>query len=390
MTKEQKIQIIKKNPIFENLSLFELEKIAEASEEKKFNKNDIIFKENEIADAFYIIANGIVEILKSGGTSNQEVLAEKYDGAVFGEMSVIDDLPRSATGRAKTDLLLLKLNKDEFQELLKAFSHISIEIARSICSTVRQTNDSYISDLENRNKQLEIAYEKLKKTQDQLLSAERLSVVGKFSSLIIHDIKNPMSNIRAYSELIKMSNDTKNEKIEKATKVIIDEVDRLTKMTSELLEFARGEIDLNKIPVNLSSLIETLIDTVRPNLKSKNIKIVFTKKCDIVVMVDVEKIKRVFLNIVSNSADAILNGGIIVIKLSEENKWAKWTFIDNGIGIEPESIQKIFEPFYTNKKKGTGLGMPIVKSIVESHNGMIKVLSKKDNGTKFDIFLPKV
>jgi signal transduction histidine kinase len=390
MNKDEKIQIIKKNPIFENLSDNELDKIAEVSTESSYKQGDIIFRENEIADAFYIIVEGIVEILKYGEENRQEILAEKKRNDVFGEMAVIDDLPRSATIRAKTDLNLLKLKKDEFVELLKTFSHISIEIARSICATVRKTNSSYITDLEKRNKQLEAAFTELKKTQEELISSERLSAIGKFSSLIIHDIKNPMSNIRAYTELIKMNNSLDNEKIGKSANIIINEVDRLIGMTSELLEFARGEINLVKIPVNLSSFILTMIDTLKEELNTKGINILFIKNADAVSMIDIDKMKRVFFNLVSNSKDALINGGFIKINLCLEEKWVKITILDNGTGMDNSTLKKIFEPFYTNKKKGTGLGMAIVKSIIESHNGFIKVQSRLTVGTKFEIFLPAV
>ncbi|MBP7552925.1 MAG: HAMP domain-containing histidine kinase, partial [Spirochaetes bacterium] len=245
-----------------------------------------------------------------------------------------------------------------------------------------------IKDLEKRNKQLEAAYAKLKKTQNELIQVEKLSVIGKFASLIIHDIKNPMGNIRAYAELIRMYSGD-NEKIQKSSDVIMSEVDRLTKMTSELLEFSRGEIVLNKMPMNISSLLSTLVDTVKDELLRKNVKIIFNEKCDSLVMIDSEKISRVFHNLVSNSADAILKEGLIIIKTVVEDNWVKWTVQDNGIGMNIVELSKIFEPFYTNKKKGTGLGMPIVKGIVESHNGLIKVFSRKDAGTRFEILLPK-
>lgn len=388
MTKEEKIAILKKCSIFDNLNEEDYEKIESVSEEFDYKKGDIIFKENEIADAFYIIIDGKVEILKENEDGEYELLAQKSNGDVFGEMAVIDELPRSATIKAATDLKLLKLNKESFSNLLKNFSHISLEIARSVCSTVRKTNETYIKDLEKRNKQLEAAYEKLKKTQEELIRAEKLSVIGKFTSLIIHDIKNPMANIRAYAELIKI-NENDNEKIQKGTDIIIKEVDRLTKMTSELLDFARGEIILNKTPINLTSLISTLIDTVKEDLKNRNIKIILNSFTDSIIIGDAEKISRVFYNLVSNAADAIINSGIINIKISEEDKWIKWIIQDNGCGMSIEVLSKIFEPFYTNKKKGTGLGMAIVKSIIEAHNGFIKVFSKKDTGTKFEIFLPK-
>lgn len=390
MTAEEKIKIIEKTSLFQSLSYNDFCQIAEISKESVYEKGDIIFEENSSATAFFIIAEGEVEILKQSHDGKQNILAVKSRGEVFGEMSVIDDLPRSATIKAKTQVILLVISKNVFSELLKNFSHIAIEIARNIAYTVRTTNSNYISDLEKRNKQLKTAYIKLKSTQNELIRLEKLSVIGKFASLIIHDIKNPMSNIRAYAELIKMSIKD-NPKVDNSTKVIMEEVDRLTQMTGELLEFARGEIHLNTTPVNLSSLMLTMIDSVKADLEKRNIKIIFNDRVDALVIVDSEKIIRVFKNLVNNAADALLSGGIIIIKLEELDKYVKWSIQDNGIGMTQEIVKKIFEPFYSyNKKGGTGLGMAIVKSIVDSHNGHIKVFTQKDKGTRFEILLPKI
>jgi signal transduction histidine kinase len=392
MTTEEKIKVIEKTTLFHSLTYTDFCQIAEVARVETFKSGDIIFEENAVADAFYIISHGEVEILKLSEDGNQEILATKKDGDVFGEMAVIDDLPRSATIKAKTDITLLQLSKNVFTELLKNFSHIAIEIARNIAYTVRTTNSNYIGDLESRNKQLEAAYRKLKKTQNELIRMEKLSVVGKFASLIIHDIKNPMSNIRAYAELIKMTRgdeDEDEEKLVKSCDIIVKEVDRLTHMTGELLEFARGEISLHPAPVNFSALIDTMIDTVTEDLKQRDIELVFTERDDSVVMLDSDKIQRVFSNLVNNAADALLTGGKIVIQLNKEGKWIKWSIQDTGIGMEPDVLSKIFEPFYTHgKKKGSGLGMAIVKSIIEAHKGTIKAFSRKDSGTRFDIYLP--
>lgn len=390
MKNQEKIEIIRNSSFFKDLSEEYILQIAEVAKEINYKKGEIIFEENTNADAFYIINKGEVEILKKGNTDRDEILAIKKNQDVFGEMAVIDDLPRSATIKAKTNVELLRLSKDIFNELMKSFPHISIEIARNICSTVRSTNINYIEDLEKRNKQLKNAYEKLKKTQNELIRLEKLSVVGKFASLIIHDIKSPMSNIQAYSELINM-NAPDNDVIQKSVKVIIGEVNRLDNMISELLEFSRGEIKINKTPINFSALVSTMIDTVKEDLKKKNIAIVFQIKNDSLVMIDIDKITRVFFNLISNAEDAILTQGKIIIKVEDDDKWVKWSIQDNGIGMEQKIIQKIFDPFFSyNKKKGTGLGMTIVKSIIDGHSGIIKVSSKKDSGTKFEIFLPKV
>ncbi len=390
MTRDEKVAVIKKTDIFKNLSEDDFRQIAEVAKELSFKKGDIIFEENTSADGFYIICKGKVEILKKGEDTEQlEVLAVKKDGDVFGEMAIIDEMPRSATIKAKTDLIILKLSKDIFNELLKSFSHIAVEIARNVCYTVRSSNSNYIRDLEKRNKQLKAAYQQIKKTQNELIQAEKLSMIGKFASLIIHDIKNPMSNIKAYAELISMNNPD-DAKTKKSTSIIMKEVDRLNNMASELLEFSRGDMQLNKTPINISALISTMIDIVKEDLKNRNINISFSENLDSIVLVDTERMKRVFLNLIANSAEALLSGGKIIIKLIEEGNWVKWTIQDNGFGMEDDILNRIFEPFYSyNKKGGTGLGMTIVKNIIERHNGYIKCISKKNHGTKFDIFLPK-
>ena len=313
-----------------------------------------------------------------------------HKGDIFGEMAVIDDLTRSATAKAKTDVILLRISKPIFDELIKTFSHIAMQFAKSICYTVRNTNMNYINDLEKRNKQLERALVNLKKTQNEVIRLEKLSVIGKFASLIIHDIKNPMSNIRGYAEFINL-NAPESEKIQKSTSVIMREVDRLNNMISELLEYTRGEMIIQKVPINISSFISTVIDTVREELKKKNIAIIFQNKSDCVIFGDVDKLTRVFMNLITNAVEAMFTNGRIIVNAVEEDKWLKWSIQDNGIGMEQNVLEKIFDPFFSfSKKEGTGLGMTIVKSIIEAHNGFIKVFSKKDNGTRFDIYLPKI
>ncbi len=388
MTREEKIEVIKKTEIFKNLTEDDFLHIAQVAKDQSFKKGDIIFEENSMADAFYIIASGEVEILKEMEKGPQEILATKKSYDVFGEMAVIDDLPRSATIRAKSDIVLLKLSKDIFNELLKSFSHVSLEIARSICSTVRKANINYINDLEKRNKQLNYAYKKLKEAQNELIRLEKLSAVGKFASLIIHDIKSPMSNIKLYAEAIDKKSD-KNDKIHESAKLIKDEVDRLNNMVTEVLEFSRGEININKTPVNFGAFILTMIDAVKDDLLKSDVSIIYNEKTSSVIMIDIEKMKRVFYNLFNNARDAILSKGKIIIKTVEDGNWLKWTFQDNGIGMDDDILQKIFDPFFSyNKKKGTGLGMTIVKSVIESHEGFIKAYSKKNFGTKFIIFLP--
>ncbi len=388
MEKSKKIAILKNTRIFGKLKDSDYNMIAEVANLVDYSKGEIVFNEEDAADAFYIIVDGTVSIIKKSKSGEVSILAVKQSGAVFGEMAVIDELPRSAGIRAETDLSLLKILKEEFTSLINTNSNIAVELSRGICSTVRDSNNSYINNLERRNRQLEIAYRKLKEMQGELIAKEKLSLVGRFASLIVHDIKNPMTNIRAYAELIKMTVKD-NPKVHKSTTVIMNEVDRLVKMTTELLEFSRGEMHLKMTPINLTSLLLNIIDSIRADLLQRGVSIVFDEKTDSVIMGDPDKLTRMFLNLINNSIEAISSSGKITLKISEENEKVKFVIQDNGCGMEPSILEKIFEPFFShNKKKGTGLGMAIVKSIIESHKGVISSASKPGLGTRFEVVFP--
>ncbi len=386
-----KLTILKSTKLFGQLTEEDYLKLAALTNPAIFSKGEYVFSENDEADAFYIIVEGNASIVKETKGGESSILAVKTKGGVFGEMAVIDELPRSAGVRAEEQLVLLKILKGDFMTLVESRPNIAIELSRGVCSTVRNSNISYINNLERRNRQLESAYRKLKEMQDELIQKEKLSLVGKFASLIVHDIKNPMTNIRAYAELIKITAKD-NPKIDRSTGIIINEIDRLVKMTTELLEFSRGEMHLVKTPVNLSSLVSNAVDTLKINHFPDNIIIQFDEKCDGVIMGDPDKLTRMMFNLINNSVEAIStnSNGRIILKVTEEKDMVRFFIQDNGCGMEPEVLEKVFEPFYSyNKKKGTGLGMAIVKSIVESHNGKIKKASKPGIGTKFEIFFPQ-
>lgn len=388
MTLIEKVNELKKIKIFQNLTESDFTEVANNSGLVTYKAGEIIFKENMFADAFYIILEGEVVILKQGDDGQLETLAVKKMHDFFGEMSMIDELPRSATIKAKDSIVLLKIEKDNFLSLLQRLPNLSFSVAKSVCYTVRASNETYIRDLEDRNNELEAAYKELQKTQNELINAERLSVIGKFASLIIHDIKNPLTNIRAYAELIGLSLNN-SEKINRSSNIIIKEVDRLVDMTSELLEFARGDIKLNRSPVNFYSYLATLIDTVRADIKNRNIDIdLKTPFDDIIVKIDSEKMKRVFFNLIGNACDAIETNGTIEISIENRDSNLLWSIKDTGCGMTPDIIERLFEPFFTKKKKGTGLGMAIVLGIINSHNGNIEVFSTPGEGSRFDIYLP--
>lgn len=397
MDKDEISNFLKSVPLFKGIPDEDFDDIAEKFTVQKYNSEELIFSENTIADALYIIVSGVVNVLKSGKEvgSNEEFLIEKGSGDFFGEMSIVDDLPRSATIRAKSESVkVLILKKEEFVRLFQTYPCLAYSVAKRISATVREANYRYMTSLEDRNKELENAYRQLQNAQRELLNTEKLSAIGKFASIIIHDIKNPLTNIRAYAELIerKLSKiDGLSESVLRGPSVIMNEVDRLVTMTTELLDFSRGDSNLDVEEVDFYEYLHDLVENIQGRAEKDNIQINLKPVTEkIFLFIDKLKMQRVFLNLINNAIEAIGENGVINISLeNNENKFILWKIKDSGCGISDEIASRIFEPFVSGKSNGTGLGMSIVKSFVEKHGGSISVNSKIGEGTEMIISLPK-
>jgi signal transduction histidine kinase len=257
-----------------------------------------------------------------------------------------------------------------------------------------------ISEIKKKIDELEKAYRQLEEAQQQIINKEKLSTIGSMASKIIHDLKNPMTSISGFAELIMSISEEKEENIkpEKVKKnykeikefaqIIRNEVKRLVDMTSEILQFAKGDELYNKTPMPLKDILLNTVSGVRRILEKENIEIKVDVPKELLIMdLDQDKIIQMLYNLIYNARDAMPEGGTIIIKLDKKDKdKIMLSVTDNGKGM-PENIKEnIFKPFVTyGKPSGTGLGMAIVKKIVDAHKGEIEVESKLNEGTRFDI-----
>jgi signal transduction histidine kinase len=397
MNKGEIATFLKGIALFKDIPSDAFDDIAGKFSVQEYSCGEKIFLENTVAESLYIIVNGTVDVLKKSLDSavNEEFLIERGSGDFFGEMSIMDDLPRSATIRAKSETVkVLILKKEDFIQMCQTYTCLAYAVAKRISATVREANYRYVTILEERNHVLEKAYTQLKNTQEELLNAERLSAIGKFASIIIHDIKNPLTNIRAYAELLERKLgkiDGIDEFFFRGTSTIINEVDRLVAMTTELLDFSKGDSNLDKEEVDFYEYLQTIAESMQGRAEKNNIQIKFEPvKEKIFLFIDKQKMQRVFSNLVNNAIEAIGENGLINITLeNKDDSFVLWKIKDSGCGIPQKIASRIFEPFVSGKSNGTGLGMSIVKSFVEKHGGSISVESKVGEGTEMIISLPK-
>jgi signal transduction histidine kinase len=375
---------------FKGLGDDAIRRIGDACHEESFEPGKIIFAEGAKADKLYIILDGTVEVWKDFESEERDLLAVHSAGHLFGEMALIDDLPRSATVAAREAARLLSVGRADFHRIIAEDSGVALSVMRSVSSMVRMSNESFVNNLRRRNSELVKTNRELKKTQDKLLKAERLSLLGKFSSLILHDIRNPIAILRGFAEMIAMRSD-EQEIVKRYVMKIMAEADRLNRIAGELLDYSRGEIALTMSIVNMQDLVSKAVEIIRERFASKGIEIRTDVKYPGPVILDNERILRVLLNLADNSRKAMANGGVFSIAVSREEKKLLLEVTDTGVGMDKEVQKRLFEPYYTRGSEGgTGLGMTIVKNIVDAHEGSLTFTSRKNEGTVFKITLPIV
>jgi len=373
---------------FSDLDEATLEQVAEAAHYRSVNTGEVLFREGDEAKDFYLVIKGTVEVWKDYDTDEPDLLALHTKGHLFGEMAIVDELPRSSTviAREKTDLL--SISREDFHKLVRTDSSLALSLMKSVSSMVRKSNESFVEGLREKNRNLEQANHELREAQAELLRAERLSALGKFSSLILHDIRNPLSIIRAYAEMIGM-NTKQAERLKKYSDKIVSEADRINRLANELLDYSRGEIRLNISIVTLKDLVAELVEDLRERFDSLNINILTDVQYSGPVLLDRERLYRVMLNLADNARKAMPDGGLFKVNIGNRSKTFFIEVTDTGIGMSDEVKKHLYEPFCSfSKGGGTGLGMCIVKSIVEAHEGSLSFQSKEGEGTRFTMSFP--
>lgn len=218
--------------------------------------------------------------------------------------------------------------------------------------------------------------------------SERLAFTGRIAASIAHEIRNPLGNVSLAVQQLKKAYSKDNPSWSKHIEVIIRNTERINFLITELLNCARPP-ELNIRPHNMHGIIENVLGSIRSSLSIQWIEVI--KKFDAkpsIINVDKEHINRVFLNVVINSVEAMPKGGTMTISTSIEGDFFVVKIQDTGVGIPEEDIIRIFDPFFSTKPMGVGLGLSIVYGIVVSHGGRISVESIWKRGTVFTISLP--
>ena len=362
---------IDSSKLFSRLPAAALRQLQAAVAEKVFSDKQLIFKEGDPGDGLYVVKAGTVEISAEVRDGHRQVLSALPPGEIFGELAVLDEQPRSACASARGDTVVYFLPRAPFQDVIRRFPEAAILMMQEISGRLREFNRQYLREV---------------------LQAERMAVVGRFASAIVHDLKNPLTIISIASETACTESATP-EMRKTARGRMEKQIERITYLVNDILDFTKGTSgDVALLNVDYAVYVKGLAQELQPELDLRNVRIEFESAPPALkVPMNPRRLNRVFHNLVGNAVDAMPGGGKVTLGFSATDGEVLTEIRDSGPGISAEILDKLFDPFVTyGKVKGTGLGLSICRRIVEEHGGKITARNHPKGGASFQFSLPRV
>ena len=354
--------------LFQGLNAGEWQSLRHIAQERQFATGREIFREGDPGDGAYVVRDGLVEIAHFVAGKEHRVFSQLGPGEIFGEMAVIENLPRSATAIAARDARVYFIPRDEMLALLKRSPGLAFNLLQEISRRLRDFNQLHLREV---------------------IQAERLAVVGNFARSILHDLKNPLTVISLAVETLDRPN-LAPEKQAQSLNYIRNQVQHINELIGDILEFTGAATRTALASANYRQFINELLPELKADAGVKSVPIELqTEPPSVRLRLDVRRLRRVFFNLLHNATDVMPEGGKIFLRFQRAEMEVITEMEDTGPGIAPEIADRLFQPFATHgKAQGTGLGLSICKRTIEDHGGWMKVRSKPGHGAIFFFALP--
>lgn len=228
----------------------------------------------------------------------------------------------------------------------------------------------------------------LVETHKRLVQQERIAALGRAAAQVAHEVKNPLAGLLLYSLHLKNKlEDSTNSEAALVDK-IVETVNHLTERVEQILGFARP-LNLTRSSGNLNQVVKAVLELLQPQITAKKIDVGLSLSEQASTgMIDESSMRGALMNLILNAIEAMPDGGRLTVTSKRTEDTLRLEIIDTGRGISEEEAKNIFEPFYTTKEQGLGLGMPYARKIIEQHGGAILVDSRIGEGTKISVTLP--
>lgn len=243
-------------------------------------------------------------------------------------------------------------------------------------------------ELSQYSAKLKESNDSLKKVQDDLIKSEKLATFGKLAASMAHELGNPMTSIKNIGYFLSKHLKTDDKKAKEFIELLVKDIEKANSIVSAFLDFSQI-MEYKKKQVPIIEIVEQCINSIKKN----NIEIVRRYlQTDKLVYIDFNNMKKAFTNFISNACDAINGKGTLIITTDifceNDIEYARVIIEDTGCGMDIEVQKHLFEPLFSTKTKGIGLGLAIAKNVIERHGGKILFESSVEKGSKFIILLP--
>ncbi len=424
------VNLLKQSDLFSKVPVSLLLRLCKQMVIDHYEKSKTIITKKATGDCMYLVLDGSVFVHEG-----QFSIAKLEQGEVFGELSILDNKPRSMSVKTAIKTTIGRIDRNSFYEVLAGFPDITQDIIRILSKRLRVQDEFAIKELrerekelqaqviqrtkelENKNMLLAFALENQKKQEQQLIYQEKLASLGQLISGISHELQNPLNFVINFSEIsIELFDDIDKSKNEKERKEIIDNLHqnlekihyhgkRAENIIRNMLEYnAKGAGEKTKTDIN--TLCEEYLNLAYYGVKMRNKNF----ECEVIKNLDPKlpfikttprELSHVVLNVLNNAFYAVADENkknkasfqpLVTIKTEIKNNNLIISISDNGPGINKKVAENIFTPFFTTKPsgQGIGLGLSICYEIIKSQNGSINYTPNKPKGSVFIISIPAI
>ena len=365
----------------------EVQEIIMNSRIKTYPPETVVCREDAVEFTFYMILEGDFEVTKVINNSERRLLKTLTAGDFFGEMALIHNAPRAATVTTLTNVVVLELDKEGFNRVLKSSPSVSMAMVGEISRRLRQNDQLAIEDLRLRASELAHAYQKL---------AEQDMARREFLSNVAHELRTPLMIASGYLHALKKGMLT-GEQLNTSVETIMRNVDQITTLANDILFLQEMELLLPEFQaVNIVDVVNEVLKKYQSKAQVRHVTMkVKGNRAVSKVQGDSQSLQRAVTALVDNAIKFSAPRGEVEITFSEKGDYVLVAVEDHGIGIDPVIRPRIFDRFFHLEKSGDelygglGIGLSITRQVIQQHKGALDVESEPGKGSKFTMSLLK-
>jgi signal transduction histidine kinase len=362
----------------------EVEQIIAHSRVKSYPAGTVLCREDAHEFTFYMILSGDMEVTKNINKAETRLLKTLTAGDFFGEMALIHNAPRAATVTCKTEVIVLELDKEDFEKIFQKSPSVAVAMVREISNRLRQNDQMAIEDLRMRARELADAYQQL---------AEQEQTRREFLTNVAHELRTPLMVAGGYLQLLQKGV-MNGDQLASAIETVARNVSQIVTLVNDILFLQEIELVLPDFEaVDLNEIARSVAGHYKEKAEANGIRLKVEAGSVPPVRGDAKSLERALMALVDNAIKFSPRGGDVEIRLSKSNSKVLLAVQDHGIGIAPEIRPRIFDRFYHLEKSGDslfgglGLGLSITRQVIKQHNGFLEVESEPGRGSTFTIIL---